>query len=1368
MSLIGGLVEYIIEPSVAFCVEEQGGVAFAGLKQEVRSRFADLLGTPGNHDVERSIRLAQLQAMSVALRHYTELVEVTRKLGEPIDPPDLTEPFLKSAKRALANELRRRVTVSVGGDFVARVRAEVAQDMARSAGGETGTERGALELVETEFRVAAGVEILPPGFVSLLREGRDPLPAWLAIYGAFLCEELKLNPRFQSILMIELLDKLRAQGEAAGLDQARIAQAMREAVDRQSAASGAIGQALARIETTLGAAARATIDPDTLADVVATELSGSVERLDAVYGEVSLRTRVSEQLRDTMFRDAPEQSPERMADTLDAFRYIYAVDPFVGRSDRLATIESRLLEADGEAARLPAFRWMALCGEGGVGKSRLAQQLIARNRRTWVHAGFATDTHVACPEAIFEIGQRLTGPALIIVDYAAASGTNLALFIKRWRDYALSEGAQPVRIVVITRREQDLVLQEIRGRGINPMADMEGVKNAELPLSPMVLGPLTDQETLQLMRSRMALTARKLCMPLREMTDDGLRDALVGFDQRRRPLFAAMVASALQRDGLPQATSGEEDNRLSLFSEHLRHQYDRHWRPRALTVEDATLAQTSVWRHANMVRLSTCCGGLDLAKLRAVLPSDVVAAGGRFPALTATETPGSLRDEILYAMTGETLREPGSDDDDLEFMRADASGIVPTLEPDLLGELFLLATQDELAANNPWANARPLAALAWRFAPDRTAVFLRLAAQDYPQRTQDLHWLPPSTKDARPEVLRARARMLRNVCSDIATRCGRSMPSAVQLTRLFDIVAEFDGLLADFALSDPETQEHYGQVLRQVANMGARLGNTRLHFIDPITAIDDNAPVPTDALRNAFNQSELEAASPQTLESTLDIAALPKELAEIIVAHLPRIARLAEPFLFRPEPYAKRRPFERALRDVVGSVHFRYRADRAKGGRWPTAQTEEEAAEVTRLFKESHRLAGGTVDDLAVMSGLVTALLYADHEISGETVGVPLEEIASVLRQACAIPSLAAQCVASMLVNLLIIKSETLSEEQLAHVHRCAVIFELLLDKVDTADLDTQQRASAVVASFCRTAELLVWRGATPGFPTLLRGISRLLDSLPDFAQVSPSLLLLVAQRPKDFDAAALDPIYPFLARQIDRRAFNVDLFRSSPRELLDALRQLVFGWPHPESMLPQELRWPLVAALDETVGAIATREMLAAISTSLDPPRQMFDADSRALARRFILHARNLHGFDSSDMIAAAMMTLWGQMILAGELESVKTEIDSLWSPESAATDWRGRTIALWGAALAFDATRKPDSFTRRWSAWLRDAHRLSTRAEGDDLQRRGLTGANGPDDEDFVRNYNFALIDACQSAARLHVLSGGDPSDWIEEKNR
>ncbi|MBU9848522.1 hypothetical protein, partial [Rahnella aceris] len=128
--------------------------------------------------------------------------------------------------------------------------------------------------------------------------------------------------------------------------------------------------------------------------------------------------------------------------------------------------------------------------------------------------------------------------------------------------------------------------------------------------------------------------------------------------------------------------------------------------------------------------------------------------------------------------------------------------------------------------------------------------------------------------------------------------------------------------------------------------------------------------------------------------------------------------RLAEPFLFRPEPYAKRRPFERALRDVVGSVHFRYRTDRARGGRWPIEQTEEAAAEVLRLLKESHRLAGGTIDDLAVMSGLVTALLYADHEISGENVGVPLEEIASVLRQADTIPSLAAQCIASMLVNL--------------------------------------------------------------------------------------------------------------------------------------------------------------------------------------------------------------------------------------------------------------------------------------------------------------------------------------------------------------
>lgn len=1376
MSLIGGLVDYIIEPSVGLCIEEQGGVAFAGLKQEFRSRFADLLGAPGNHDIERSIRLAQLQAMSVALRYYADIVEATTKLGEPIDPPDVTEPFLKSAKVALTKELRGRITVSVEGDFVAKVRAEVAQDIARSASGELeslGTRRGTLEIVETEFKVVAGVETLPSGFVSLLREGCDQMPKWLDLYAAFLCEEVKLNPRFQSILSIELLAQLRASGKSASLDQTKVVQAVREAADQQIAATGEIGHALARIEASLGAAGRAAIDSETFADVVASELSGVGDRVEAVYREALLHKQAAEQLRITMFRGTPDSKPDWKADELDAFRYIYAVDPFVGRGHRLRMIESGLLDADDDADRVPAFSWMALCGEGGVGKSRLAQQLVERNRRVWAHAGFATDTHIAQSEAIFEIGQRLTSPTLIVVDYAVASGANLPKFIKRWRDYAISDGAQPIRIVVITRREKDLVLEEIRGRGISPMADMEGVKKAELSISPIVLGPLANHETLRLMRSRMALTARKLDMPVRQMDDAALREALVGFDRRRRPLFAAMVASALQRDALPEATGGEEENRLTLFTEHLRHQFDRHWRPRALKIEGAALAQASVWRHANLVRLSTCCGGLELSQLKAVLPSDVALEGGRFPAISDTETPGSLRDEILYAMTGETVRESvNMDEDDFNFLMAVANGVVPTLEPDLLGELFLLATEDELLANSPWAKARPLAALAWRFAPDRTAVFLRLAAQDYPKRTHALRWLPPSETGASSEILRARARMLRNVCSDIATRCGRSMPSSVQLTRLFDIVDEFNGPLSDLAESDLETREHYGQILRQVANMSARLGNAVVPFADPITAIEENAPVETNALRRAFNQSEGEGASSESLEVVLDIAALPEDLAAIMVARLPRIRLLAEPFLRRPGTYAQRRPFESALSDVLGSVYFRYRNDRARGGRWPTQRTEEEETEVLRLWEDFLQLAGGTIDDLAVMAGLVTSLLYADHEISGEKAGIPLEDIAAVLRRAETIPSLSAGRIASMLGNLLVVKSKTevMDADQLTHIQNCAIVFDLLLEKIDTFDLDTSRRASNVVSSFCRTAAMLGQRAQQSidwDFSATLRSLSRLLDRMPEDTQISPSLLALMSNRPTNVDEDVLDPIKVFLSRQIERRAINVDLFGSPSESLIYDLRQLLFGWPEPGRMLPQDLCWNLMLALDETIGAKATRATLGAISSSLQPPSDQFDTATRALARRYILHVRNKHGFDRRDLVSAAMMTLWGQMILEGELETVKEDVNAIFAQESEPSDWRGRVVALWGAALAIDASIGPDNFTDRWSTWLRDAPLLSNDADSEDLLRLVRIGFNGSEAEDFIRDYNLALSDACKSAARLHVLNGGDPNDWIEEKD-
>lgn len=1360
VSFLGSIVQTIVDPVLEGILGDQGSKAFNGIKQEIITRLAGITGVPGNHDIERAVRVAQLQAMIVSLNTYQELVRVIAQIDAPVDLEHNPEGFIEEANRHIDRVFRKRATVRLDLEFSAHVRESISNDIylgARGERGETTFEAATLDFVEAEFCRAAGRNVLPPRFKEILCRGEGECLPWIVTYRAFLCEQVKSNPRFASILNAAMLEGLRSGNVEISACQSEISESLYQVAQDQQLLMGKTGECLARLEAV-------AIFATELADQVAAETLGLQEKIEHGVALLEKQEAAILHIRDTMmFRSFSNVCYEEEA--ISAFRYNHAVDPFVGRVDKMSWIEANLLDAGLDSDEPPKFRWMALCGEGGTGKSRLAMEVIGRNSHVWKHAGFVETVLLRRPETAFVVGQNLIGPTLFVVDYAVAAKAEADLpgFMKAWANYATTERAQPVRILVITRRSEEIILNEIRGKGIDPNADMSLVAAAEIAASPIELGPLEDDETFRLMRARIEITAKEMGIAPINLRDIDLASKLAGFDPRRRPLFAAMVASALQRGALPQAETGEEANRLSLFGQYLERQHDTHWLPRAKALYEAMPGE-AVLRHANLVRLATCCGGIAVDDISCHVPEKIQVGAGPFPQFSTAEQSGAIRNQLIWTMTGEGLRDE-VDDDWLE-----ASPAVPTLEPDLIGERFFLMTFDELRGACPWVNPRKLAILAWKCAPEATAAFLRMAAQDYPRRMHEMHWLPPASSETEKLVLKMRARMLRNLCADIATRYGPAMPTTEDLKRLFDIVDEFGDSLIELAESDHETREHYGQILRQVTNIAGRLGNASIPYIDPISSVEDEqgASVAPRRLTETFSRSGSITDASARLDAEDGPLPLPKDLAAIVCDRLPRLLDRAGRFVLRPGPYLERRPFDSAVADILASAHFRHRDDRSFGGRWTYPRDEASEDVVSEWREHARTLADGTIDDVAVMAGLISTISYAEYENSVVEDYVLIYTAARrVLNETKSVHPMSASRISSMLGNSLVISSESedLTDAERAHISNGVGLFLQLIARVNLKETITPEQTRRMLSTFARATFAVLIQSSKisdPRASEAAKRFTRLLAGTPDETPLSLNFLSVLANLPKDTKPEIVAELHGAVRTRIVNGAVDAYDFRSpNAREPVDELCKLVFGVPLERLRLPENLAFDLLVVLDREVGAKATRAALESIIMTLEADAEIRSRVPIGLARRYLVQAKGIHGFDGRDFISAATMAVWAHDLLRGDDERVKYEIDELWGAIEEPAALHGRTLAVWGAALMIDGTRKPDDFTRSWSARLRETDRLSVEV---DLSRLADAGLGEGEAERYVHEHNQALIDACMAAARLHVLNGGDPADWIQ----
>ena len=432
----------------------------------------------------------------------------------------------------------------------------------------------------------------------------------------------------------------------------------------------------------------------------------------------------------------PDGRPARA--NVSRFVYRARAVPFFGRQREWEALTQFISSAD-------PFRWMVISGAGGVGKSRLALELCLALASDW-YAGFLSDRERARD---WDRWQPLA-PTLMVLDYATRN-TGLArellhALARRTMPDAAFPLPHPVRVLMLIREGDERSLSDDvvnRGDAVMPVK-LTGASTF------FALGEIADPwpifETVYLHAGR--------AMPDKAPT---LR-ALARIDRQVRPLFAYFLADAMvsTHDGMPDPRNFDSDRLVEDVIDRWRAQF---WRP---AFESAGLGQGNA--EETLLALATMCNGVPIkngdlpeAKLARLLP---------------TWDP-YLHPLVMQAMTGKL-----------------SGDLVPTLEPDIVGEHFVVAR----LAERTEAERQELIDLAWEIDPVGAASFIDRFSQSVCDTT--VRAAVQASLFRQPTRLSTRVAVSRSIlCVNLLARIGTRDPHAgqVQLDEIEAYAGELGG-----------------------------------------------------------------------------------------------------------------------------------------------------------------------------------------------------------------------------------------------------------------------------------------------------------------------------------------------------------------------------------------------------------------------------------------------------------------------------------------------------------------------------------------------------------------------------------------------
>ncbi len=285
------------------------------------------------------------------------------------------------------------------------------------------------------------------------------------------------------------------------------------------------------------------------------------------------------------------------------------------------------------------FSWWLMTGKAGAGKSRLALELCLDSKDAW-DAGFL-------PEE-FEFKKwrdwQPSRPTLIVVDYASVRVAEIRTMIAALYGRA-SPLRQPVRLLLLERDNEGDWWKELLGSGTSRL-----VGEASLYQEPIRLNGLTEQDLWTIVRHFL----KKPRMPKLPRKNQVLK-SLKEIDPLRRPLFAALAGDAL---GAGRDIRKWDANRL--IRDILEREEQIFWNAAGVTVQ-----------YKNLLALATMDGGFPVADLKQ-FEEPKLAERVALPRLDTD--PSHQFDAGVYGV----------------MVGRDSHDYIAPLEPDLIGELFVL------------------------------------------------------------------------------------------------------------------------------------------------------------------------------------------------------------------------------------------------------------------------------------------------------------------------------------------------------------------------------------------------------------------------------------------------------------------------------------------------------------------------------------------------------------------------------------------------------------------------------------------------------------------------------------------------------
>ncbi|MEM1330152.1 MAG: ATP-binding protein [Planctomycetota bacterium] len=368
----------------------------------------------------------------------------------------------------------------------------------------------------------------------------------------------------------------------------------------------------------------------------------------------------------------------------------FAIKPPPNEEDAFASLrftnpKSTLVGRDGELEQLDAFLdhtpeggsdfsfWL-VTGPGGMGKSRLAHELCLMRQEQYWDVGFWE------PKTVDDWTKwQPIAPTLIVFDYLLGRSDLVADAIRQMAGRTLD---QPVRFLVLEREAQGVWWERVGSYGGGAVRQALETYQYQKPLE--LQGFLDDA-------SARAFFERSLPADKRDQ-GDAFISVFRETDRDGRPIYAKAIVEAAEDFGLERAATF---SRTALVLYILRKEHDR----AATTFKNNTALLNGLM---NLLAITTLARGLSIEDFDPWADDEL---RDLMPEKNAFET--------------EDFRAISSSSGDHEL---------PGLEPDLLGEMFVL---QQLARTKTAVDRRRMIRAAWQAKPGDTSLMSYMAIADF-------------------------------------------------------------------------------------------------------------------------------------------------------------------------------------------------------------------------------------------------------------------------------------------------------------------------------------------------------------------------------------------------------------------------------------------------------------------------------------------------------------------------------------------------------------------------------------------------------------------------------------------------------------